>query len=124
LGKEYKADIPAVKTLWQHVFVFWDPVNGVEALVDNKHKIIGVIREREAPARTGFTSFQVGQQTGSSSRCARIAIREIALWERRIGIEEAREYYHCNNFEKPLKFKANSRSPTNTAGMLAFFIIG
>jgi hypothetical protein len=120
--KEYVAYIHLARTQWNHAFIFWDPVNGVKALVNNVIEISGTTRLRNGPSRRGFTYLKVGQKPGSApTRCARTGIRDIALWERRISLVEAREYYHCNNFEVPREFVTNHRAPLTLAGMSAIF---
>ncbi len=89
----------------------------LKVLVNNMNEITGTVRDRNSPTRSGFTSFQVGQKTGAPTRCARMAIREIALWERRISLEEARDYYRCNNFQIPSEFIASQQHPLTVAGM-------
>ena len=119
--KEYKANFHVARTHWNHVFIFWDPVNGVKALVNNVIEISGTTVLRSGTSGPGFTILKVGQKRASPSRCARIGIRDIALWERRISLVEAREYYHCNNFEIPQEFVTNHRAPLTLAGMSAIF---
>ena len=117
--KVYTAHAAASRTKWTHVFLFWDPVKGLKVLLNNKDEIDGSITSSFGPSeRPGFTDFQVGRRPGLMTHSARIAIRDIALWERRISLNEAHEYYHCNNFEIPQEFSNNPRTPLTEASKL------
>ena len=75
----------------------------------------------EAPSSgfqlSDFTVLDVGRKVERPKTCARMAFRDLALWERRISLDEARTYYHCNNFEIPREFVTNRRSPSAQTGM-------
>ena len=99
------------------MFIFWDPVNGVKALVNNIIEINGTESIASFSPSPGFKTLDVGRELSRPTQCARIAFRDFALWERRLSLDEAREYYHCSNFEIPREFVTNRRSPSALTGM-------
>ena len=115
-GKDYRLSFRIGRKDWFHVFIFWDLMKGVRALINNMEEVSGTVTDQSNPSTPGYASFEVGQKPSAPTRCARMAIRDIALWERRISMVEAREYYHCNNFEKPREFKENHRAIPTTTG--------
>lgn len=115
--KSYDLLLYLGRTHWNHVFIFWDPVNGIKALVNNMVEVDGTETPESNPQWSGFTVLDVGQELGRLAKCARMAFRDLTLWERRISLDEARGYYHCSNFEIPREFVTDRRSPTVLNGM-------